>query len=181
MSVPWVPPYFGSWEELVESVLQGGGGGRPPMHPRAAMWQMGPGPQPWQTVATPHPQPWLTAAGPFPQSWQTVATPHPVPWLPVVSELVSMVSLREAISRLPKGGDPGDWHGRLQQSISELIDEYCGTGRRPIPWPWPGPRPWVLPVVSQLTLIAHGLQEGGLRDGLQDIAGQLAERAFQRG
>jgi hypothetical protein len=37
MSVPWVPPYFGSWDELVESELQAGGGARPRMHPRAAM------------------------------------------------------------------------------------------------------------------------------------------------
>jgi hypothetical protein len=52
-----------------------------------------------------------------------------------------MVSLSEAISRLPEGGDAGDWHGRLQQSISELIDEYAARGGGRSPGRGPGLNP----------------------------------------
>jgi hypothetical protein len=65
--------------------------------------------------------------------------------------------------------------------ISTLIDDYCGTGPHKIPWPWPGPRPWVLPAVAQLTFIAQTLQEGSLRQGIEEAAGEMANRAFQGG
>jgi hypothetical protein len=188
MDGSWVPPYFGSWEDLVGAALggaqaggsPGGGPGWPPsalplmapwgslFEPTPVPWRMVPGPLPWQ-------MPWRM--GPRPVPWRL--GPLPDPWLPSVRFLVSLTSQKEAASRAGQGGE--EWTRVLDQATLRFIDDYCGTGVRPVPWPWPGPRPWVLPVVSELTLIANGLAEGSLRNNLQGIADQMMERAFQTG
>jgi hypothetical protein len=44
-------------------------------------------------------------------------------------------------------------------------------------WPWPGPPPWLSIIASELTWVANSLQEGGLRSGLLQVAGQVLDRA----
>src|SRR5215831_13332233 len=106
MSEPWVPPYFGSWEELVDSVLRSinpppGGRGRRP--PGARLMSYSPGASPWSrfggSVFEPNPEPW---------------EPDPHPWLPPVSYLVSLLSLKEVIDKIPEGP--------IRQGFSRRID-----------------------------------------------------------
>jgi hypothetical protein len=41
-----------------------------------------------------------------------------------------------------------------------------------------GPPPWVFGIASELNAIANTLQEGGLRSGLQKVAGQVVAAGF---
>ncbi len=130
-------------------------------------WRSGPFPQPWRS-------PWRS--GPFPQPWRRLG-PQPEPWRVVVSELLSEVSLRKGAERMPEGEEQNRLRGRYSERISEIIDDFCGTGwRRPIPRP--GPRPWVLPAVEQLAAAAHSLQEGSMREEVLRVAGELMQKAF---
>ncbi len=136
----------------------------------------GPFPQPWEEpwrAGTPHPQPWRSGA----QIGSQRSTPHPVPWRVAVSELLSEVSLKEVVDRMPKGDAQSRLRERYSGRISEIIDDFCGTGwRRPIPVP--GPRPWVLPAVEQLAAAAHSLQEGSMREEVLRVAGELLQKGF---
>jgi hypothetical protein len=91
-----------------------------------------------------------------------------------------MVSLSDALATAGEIEGAGEWQGALRQSITQLIDDYCGTVPHRIPWHWPGPRPWVLQAISQLNLVTQNLQEGSLRSSLQEATGQLAQQAFRR-
>src|SRR5580704_16598752 len=44
-------------------------------------------------------------------------------------------------------------------------------------WPFPGPRPWLAVIASELTSVANMLQEGSLRAGILQVAGQVLDRA----
>lgn len=88
-----------------------------------------------------------------------IASSFPEPWRVVVSELLTEVSLYEVAQRMPEGEAQSSILEGYSARVSEIIDDYCGTGwRRRIPVA--GPRPWVLPAVKQLAAAAHSLQEG---------------------
>jgi hypothetical protein len=95
----------------------------------------------------------------------------------VVSQLLSEVSLKEVADRMPEGEEQNRLRERYDGRISEIIDDFCGTGRRP-PIPIPGPRPWVLPAVEQLAAAAHSLQEGSMREEVLRVAGELAQKGL---
>ena len=135
----------------------------------------GPFPEPWEPAA-----PWHS--GPFPDPWRTRLgferlAPDPQPWRSVVSALLSEISLKEVAGSMPEGELQSRLRERYDGRISEIIDEYCGTGRRP-PIPIPGPRPWVLPAVEQLAAAAHSLQEGSMREEILRVAGELAQKGL---
>ncbi len=67
-----------------------------------------------------------------------------------------------------------------QGTIDTLLDEFCGTPPRRR-WPFPGPPPYVLEVVSELSLLANSLQPGGLRTELEDTAAKLLIRNTEMG
>ena len=147
MDAPWVPPYFGSYEQLVQEllgnpVLGGGGAGRPP---RVEALSAGPTGYPW-------PNPWRANAAGY---------------------LVSVLTLREAAA---SAGEAGAGVARnADGAIDQFIDEYCGTTWHP-PWPVPGPGPWVFGLASQLSLIASTLQEGALRNAVLAVAGRVVSK-----
>lgn len=165
MNDPWVPPYFGSWEELINALLHDpflGGGGEGPHHRRhfvpsidsEAMRMAGPSPiSPWRMA--PDPQPWRLAA----------------------SYLVSTISLKEAAARLQDEQLKKELIERADQSISRFIDDYCGTPPH-IPWPRTGPPWWVQPTVSELVMVAHSFPEGSFRNEILNVAGTMVQVAY---
>jgi len=155
MDAPWVPPYFGSYEQLVQELLGNpflGGGGTPP-RPRVEALSAGPVPDPWRAGPTEYPE--------------------PSPWRGAPGYLVSVLALREAAAG---AGDAGAGTVRsAQRAIDQFIDDYCGTTWH-IPWPVPGPGPWVFGLASQLSLIANTLQPGELHNAVQNLAGQVVRK-----
>jgi hypothetical protein len=96
----------------------------------------------------------------------------------VISALLSAISMQEVARRMPEGEHQQQLLSRSETFISEFVDDFCGTGPRPRPWPWPGPRPWILPAVAQLTVIANSMNKGSMRDEVQRVADEMAQRAF---
>ena len=136
----------------------------------------------WGEERMGHPVPWHVSSGwaeermSYPVPWRP-AGPSPEPWRVVVSQLLSEVSLKEVADRMPEGEEQNRLRERYDGRISEIIDDFCGTGRRP-PIPIPGPRPWVLPAVEQLAAAAHSLQEGSMREEVLRVAGELAQKGL---
>jgi hypothetical protein len=97
--------------------------------------------------------------------------PDPVPWS--VAFLVSAVSSKEAAVNMTNKESAQQIIAATNASIAAFIDsdEICPR------WPWPGLPPWLSIIASQLTLVANSLQEGSLRSGILEVAGQVLDRA----
>jgi hypothetical protein len=104
----------------------------------------------------------------------------PMSWGHAVAGLVQAAQAKELAARLPPK-DRANATKSATSAIEEILDDWCGTPPRRIPWPWPGPPPWTWQIVSALSLIANSLQAGALRDELLGIAGQAAARASEAG
>jgi hypothetical protein len=106
--------------------------------------------------------------------------PIPDPWIQgVTSALLSAISMKDVARRMPEGEIQQQLLSRSDTFISELLDDFCGTGPRPWPWPWPGPRPWIFPAVAQLTLIASTMNKGEIREEVQRVADDMVQRAVR--
>ena len=157
----WVPPYFGSWEQLVNTLLHnpflgsGHGGIHHTTHSDA-------------------------------EAARLSDLPPPRPWLPAVSYLLAAISTKVVAQDLPDGSDKISVINRANQTITEFINDICGT-----PWTWP-PRAWPPPpppsfnpfvdppwapwaVISELTLIANTLQPGALQLEVRSAARQMLQ------
>jgi hypothetical protein len=157
MADPWVPPYFGSYEQLLNELLSNPflGGGSTSHPPLQALRAYRYGTE-------------LPSAGPSPVPWRGLESPHHVPWrLEAAGYLVSVLALREAAAGA--GEEGGAVVRSADLAIDRFIDDYCGTVWH-IPWPVPGPGPWVFGLASQLSLIANTLQQGELRNAVQNLA-----------
>lgn len=164
MSNPQLPPYLGSWEELVKALLHnpflGSGAGGP--HRFAER----------QTAS----------ATEFPNPDDTTVSHHPPRPNEYTASLLAQVSLRQAATRLPKEQGK-EIIGQIDGAIADEIDFICGS----VPiilrlrhWP-PPPPPWTFSsVAAELTLIANTLQEGGLRTELERVSGALLETGLKR-
>jgi len=153
-----LPPYFGSYEELLNFLLH---------HPFGS----GRGGHPYQThlnlVEEPVPSPWRTA--------------YPSPAQQAVALLISAATAKETASAMTDGVAAKQVATSADASIAEVIDDYCGTPPRKVPWPFPGPPPWVWEIASQLTVAANALQEGSLRTSLLQISGRVIEKGLGQG
>jgi hypothetical protein len=152
---PWVPPYFGSWADLVSYVLHNPlgprGGHLPTTHAVAAM----------DINALPQ--------DPVPMH------AHPLHW--VVSVLVTAVNARVLAATL-KGAAQKQAEEAANSAIARVLDDYCGTPPKVVPWPYPGPPPWLIPIATELSAIANTVSAGPLRDGLNNVAGQVMQRSI---
>src|SRR5579864_1454640 len=150
MSTPVVPPYFGSYEQLVNALLHdpflGSGRVSSTHHVSAEADELNPQP--------------LPPRGPQPDPWRNAAVRY-------IATLVNMQELAQAIAN-PQARQ--ELAAGAERSIQAFLDDFCGTPPRRIPWPWPGPPPWVLPLASELTSVANA-QSGALREGLMKVAG----------
>lgn len=153
--MPWLPPYMGSWEELVNAFLHNpflgsGGGGK--------------------LYATHSEAPELRRIN------RPVASSDPMPaYAGVVTSIIGLASLKEAASRLKDSPAKTALLGGINSSIAGDIDDICP------PWPWPGPPPpWgALAIVSALVFTANTLHEGGLQTELRDVATQVLKRSLE--
>ena len=150
---PWVPPYFGSYEQLLQALLHD------------------------PTLGSGHGRPHLThlesRTAPPPDHGKAVSGPgEPDPWRSAAASLILKVSLVELGARLPKEQGTAFVAG-LEQSIADDIDFYCGT-----PYPWPGPHPWGFVIASELSLYANTLQEGGLQTAIVNVATTMVRRSL---
>jgi hypothetical protein len=154
MPDPWVPPYFISWQHLVDEELG---------NPRLG----------WPT-----PHPWLVA-----MSRPATGMPHSAPNRQtslvngLVGALVSAVSVRELAATMPRGHARAQLEGSADAAIDQILDDYCGTHPR-VPWPWPGPLPWALETASELLVLANAMTVGGMREGLLRVAGLVLSQSL---
>lgn len=159
--MPWVPPYFGSWEQLIQEelgnpLLATGGGGIPPVTY-------------WNTPELLRINRSRARSDPMPG----IATSNPMPG--IVGTLVGLVSLKLAASQLKNGAAKTALLGSIDSSIAADIDDICP------PRPWPGPPTWVLNVVSTLVFVANTFQEGTLQTEIKGLATQILQRSLQAG
>ena len=156
MDAPWVPPYFGSYEQLVQELLGNPFlGGGPPPRPRVEALS-----------ADPVPDPWRVRRGRLP-STVTMADR---------SGRLSGFGARLARSRSQRGrsGERRSCAAPTARSTSSstTIAEPPGIRRGRCR----GPGPWVFGLASQLSLIASSLQEGGLRNAVLAAAGRVVSK-----
>jgi hypothetical protein len=130
----------------------------------------------------------LALAGTFPtvkrDGFEEAAVPRgfypmPHPWMPAVDALVAAVSAQQLAATVE-----GQLRTQLEQSasasIAQVLDDYCGTPPRLIPWPYPGPPPWVFAIATELNTIANASESAAMQAGLLKVAGQVLERGFGR-
>jgi hypothetical protein len=86
--------------------------------------------------------------------------------------LVSAVSSKVAAAHMTNKEAARQIIATANQAITSYLDsdEICPR------WPYPGPPPWLSIIASELTLVANTLQEGGLRAGILEVAGQVLDR-----
>jgi hypothetical protein len=106
--------------------------------------------------------------GPVPSPWHT--SPDPVPWS--VAFLVSAVSSKVAAASMTNQAAAQQIISAADRAISSFIDSDDICPR----WPYPGPPPWLSIIASELTLTANTFQEGALRAGILQVAGQVLDR-----
>jgi hypothetical protein len=113
---------------------------------------------------------------PVPHPW-TLAHPMPHASIPAVDALVAAVNAQQLAATVEE-----PLRAQLEQSasasIAQVLDDYCGTPPRLIPWPYPGPPPWVFAIASELNTIANASDLAGMQAGLLEVAGQVLERGF---
>lgn len=125
---------------------------------------------PWRHVlwpppnGAPNPIPLLSAGG-------EGLEPTPTPWS--VAFLVSAVSSKEAAAQMANKDAAQQIIAAANASIARFIDSDDICPR----WPWPGPPPGLSIIASELILVANTLQEGSLRTGILQVAGQVLDRA----
>lgn len=97
--------------------------------------------------------------------------PDPSPWS--VGFLVATVTSKEAAANMTNKEAAQQIIAAADKTIAEFIDgdDICPR------WPYPGPPPWLSIIASELTLVANTLQEGSLRAGILQVAGQVLDRA----
>jgi hypothetical protein len=171
MSTPWVPSYFGSWEELVRSVLHNPflGSGTQMPHPLLSYLQQRP-----PHIGPPDPGP-LEIASIFNPGIISALNPQPLPPRVMSSIFVAQLAIRDLTSRVPK--DQGsEVTTRLDQSIADEIDFVCGTVPH-VHGPVPGPSPYPFVVAAELNVLGNIMQEGSLRNSVMQLASQIVNRA----
>jgi hypothetical protein len=105
------------------------------------------------------------------------AGPQPDPWRWLVSVLVTAVNARVLAATL-KGAAQKEAEEAANSAIARILDDYCGTPPKAVPWPFPGPPPWLIPIATELSAFANMVEAGPLRDGLNQVAGQVLQASI---
>jgi hypothetical protein len=135
----------------------------------------GPDPDPWVALNPQLERGLLVGLNPQPE------VPSYPPWVQgVVAQFVRAAVAKDLAARL-EGGLKSELAKSADGAINKLLDDYCGNVPKiPLPWPWPGPPPWTWEIVSGLSLVAHSLQPGSLRDGILDITSKATQKSMAR-
>jgi hypothetical protein len=155
---PWVPPYFGSWADLIQYSLQN------PLGPRPGHFPTVQAARAMEINALP----------------QDPVPSHHRPWAFVVSALVTAVNAKVLAATLPDGASRKRAEASASSAIDQILDDYCGTPPKKAPWPYPGPPPWLIPIATELSGLANIVEAGPLREGLNHVAGQVMQGAVQQ-
>jgi hypothetical protein len=118
----------------------------------------------------------VRVAGPSPEPWLPNAGPHPEPWMVAIPQLIQAAHARALTAHLD-GDQRQGAHQGASTAITSIIDDWCGTHPRKIPWPWPGPPPWTWEIAAAISVAANSLQEGALRQSLEEVAQQVVQSA----
>jgi len=167
MTTPSVPSYFGSWEELVRSMIHNPFLGSGIHHPLLSYLQR-------PHLGSPDPMP-LDVAGFFNPGVMTALNPQPLPPRVMTSIFVAQLAVRDLTSKLPKE-QGNQLNSNIEQSIADEIDFVCGTVPHVHP-PIPGPSPFPFTVAAELNVFGNTLQEGSLRTSVLQLASQIVNRA----
>lgn len=97
---------------------------------------------------------------------------HPRPGHFSVTFLISAVSSKVAAAYMTDKTAAEQLIAAADQAIAAFIDSDDICPR----WPYPGPPPWLSFIASELTLVANTFQEGSLRTGILQVAGQVLDR-----
>jgi len=156
----WVPPYLGSWEQLVNTLLNN------------------------PFTASGHPGVHYTTHSNTEARYPDL--PPPRPWLPALSYLLAAITTKAVAQELPSGPEIKTVIDRATQTITDVIDNICRT---PWTWPPrvpPPPPPPINPFVdppwapwaalSELTVIANTLQQGLLKEEVRQAARQMLQQ-----
>ena len=114
---------------------------------------------------------------------ETGLNPSPVPWLAAVSGLIDAISLKGVADNMPKGAAKVAVIQKMDDNISSIIDDMCGTKSpsSPYHWPFPGPNPMIFQAASALGLFANTVEVGKMRQDILQVAGQLIQKGFAVG
>jgi len=112
----------------------------------------------------------------FERNPRVLAISDPMPWRTALAQLVEAAKARDLATRLSDARS-GTFQKRADDAIDMVLDDYCGTPPRRIPWPWPGPPPWAFELASALSTLAYSVEAGGLRDTLLDIGQRALQKA----
>jgi hypothetical protein len=75
----------------------------------------------------------------------------------------------------------GEVIAQADNSIANIIDDFCGTMVPFVPHPWPGPSPAALELATQLTIGANTIvQSQAMRIELLRISKTLIEKAYDK-
>jgi hypothetical protein len=108
----------------------------------------------------------------------TGVPPLPIPLSAPASFLLAQISLKEAASRLGDEAVKGRVIASVDEATNRFVDDLAGVTLHPWFRGGPGALPWVYPIVSELSLIAHTFPEGTLRQEVLNTASQLLQRSM---
>jgi hypothetical protein len=169
MTTPSVPSYFGSWEELVRSMLHNPFLGSGVQHPLLSYFQRPP------RFGPPDPGP-LDISNFLNPGMIAALNPQPIPPGVMTSVFVAQLAVRDLTAGLPK--DQGSQlTTSLEQAIADEIDFVCGTVPH-VHGPIPGPSPFPFAIAAELNLLGNTMQEGSLRNSVLQLARQIVNKAI---
>jgi len=97
-----------------------------------------------------------------------MAGPSPEPWHLVATQLIQAIQVRDLASRLE-----GSLRDAVIRKAALAIDDVLDDLGKPV-FPPGRPKPW-WEVVSSLSLVAHSLQDGSLKEDVLNVAARVIE------
>lgn len=195
MSTAWAPPPLYGRDQIMEAV-------QPTISPIPTSpfgmyptQMMNPMPSAAYPVFGMHPAYTAGMGSPFPYqmpgisqtSFPTMAVPPgtvpgmtslPIPLSAPASFILAQISIKEAASRLADEGTKERIIASINEATNRFVDDLAGVTLHPWFRGGPGALPWVYPIVSELSLIAHTFPEGNLRQEVLNTASQLLQRSM---
>jgi hypothetical protein len=95
---------------------------------------------------------------------------------PLTAMLLTQFGLKEAVSRITDEPLKERIINGINEAINRSIEGLAGMTLHP--WFGPGAQAMIYPVVSELALVAHTMQDGAVRNELLNLAGQILNKSI---